>query len=153
MIAQRADGTVELPACLAALENPKTGPQLEIGRFGETVNWKNPKSALSWEFVLAQPGEYEVEALTSTDRNGQWPSQGRELKLVAARKPLSAALKDNGRERDPKAPPWRQEVVTRMGRIKIAKPGVHSLAARLGDGAIQAGPGVNLQGVRLRPAP
>jgi len=127
---QQPNGAVILGSYNGQIREPAKGlkprDRLVRGRFGAVENWTNTKASLSWEFKLAKPGAYNVVVLSSTDREGQWLA-GHRVKVTVGRQAVKGALKDQGRTWNPKAPTSYSDVATKIGRVSLAKAGIHTV--------------------------
>jgi hypothetical protein len=111
------------------MHQAQTGPQAVMGRFHNVERWFNAKTWFSWEFKVMAPGAFDVALISAAERTGAWEG-GHEVKIAVARQSLKAVVKDDGRSQDPKAPTWWTDVVSKLGRVTIAKPGVHTLSLK-----------------------
>ena len=147
---QNADGRILCEAYNGEIQSPKTGSQLARGRFGTLENWLTATHRVNWTVKVARPGNYAVEVLTQTDRNGKWEG-GHKAKLSVGRASVSAALKESERLDNPKANSELRDVVSVLGQIAIASPGTHILTLRMEKIVGKKSPGPRLRGVRLIP--
>ena len=150
-ILQNPDGRIQLDAHSAEIQEAKTGTSLEKGRFGTIERWRSTGHRVSWDVKVAEPGEFDVVVLTQTEHSGRW-ERGHRMKLSAGRQSASGSLKDEGRLDNPRANAFLLDVVSTLGRIKIAKAGTHTVTLRVEKLAKGMKIGPKVREVHLLPA-
>lgn len=147
---QNADGRILLEAHNAQIKSPKTGKQLTRGRFGTIENWFATSHRVTWTVKVAQPGTYDVIALTQTDRAGKWEG-GHKAKLTIGRTSVSNTLKEQERRDNPKANADLRDVVSPLGQITIQKAGTHDITLRMEKIIQKKGLGPKLRAIQFLP--
>jgi alpha-L-fucosidase len=147
---QNADGRILLEAHNGQIKSPKTGSQLIRGRFGTIENWFATNHRVTWTVKVATPGNYQVNILTQTDRNGQWEG-GHQTKLTLGQTSITATLKEQERRDNPKANSDLRDVVSSLGQITINKPGTHDITLRMEKIMKKNGLGPKLRAIQCIP--
>ena len=147
---QNADGRILLEACNGQTHQAKSGAQLTRGRFGTVESWSSKQQSVSWDFKVAEPGDFDVVVLSQTQRDAKWRG-GHKVKLTIGKRSTAGTLKETRRVDNPKAPAHLKDVVSSVGRITISRPGAVRLTLRAEKLAKQRGPGLKLRAVQLIP--
>ena len=117
-IKPQEDGTVELVAALADFPTPAKGgtPRFQEGETGNEVGyWDNPESSVSWDFTGAKPGEYEVLAEVSGNKDAKIMVEFGDQKLAA---PLANTKN------------YANYQIQNLGKIRVANDGKQTIVVK-----------------------
>jgi alpha-L-fucosidase len=147
---QQPDFSVTLPAFLS--EAHKLGDQgLRLDSRGVIERWLNKDEWLNWDFKVNHPGAFDVVLLSSEQKYGRDWEGGHTIAIEVAGQKLQGQVDNHGKEENPANPYWKY-VISRIGRVKIDKPGRYSLTLKpetiRGDKKL----GLTLVSLRLIPA-
>jgi alpha-L-fucosidase len=145
---QQPDRSVTLPAYLAHLHKTASPPNLGLDSRGVIEKWLNKDEQVSWDFKVTSPGTFDVVVLTSEQKYGRDWEGDHQVAIEVAGSLLRGAIANQGREVNPRNPYWKY-VISKIGQVKIDKPGRHSLALK--PETIQTGKqlGLTLVSVKL----
>jgi alpha-L-fucosidase len=147
---QQPDRSITLQPSLGELHRSGDS-DLELDSRGAIEGWTRAGDWVDWRFKVNHPGSFDVELVTSETRSGYGRDGGQQVTLEVGSQKLEAKLADDGKEQDPTDPYWLR-VISRMGRIRLAKPGAYQAALK--TTSIPPGQrfGLTLVQVRLVPA-
>jgi len=148
---QAPDGQVLLEASNGETSQGRGGRALAEGRFGTVEGWSSKQQALSWTLKLAKGGDFDVEVVSQTERTGGWGG-GHKVKLASGRRSVQGQLREDARELNPRAPVHLQDVVSKVGRITLARPGTTQLVLRMEQLPKRKDTTLKVRGIRLTPA-
>ncbi len=113
--------------------------------------WTSTEDSIAWNFKVNHPGAFDVELVTSQQKDGNGWDGGQHVALDVASQQLAKIVVEDGKEINPANPYWPY-VITNMGRIRVEKAG--SYAASIKADSIPDGQkfGLTLVSVRLVPA-
>ncbi|MFP4057266.1 MAG: alpha-L-fucosidase [Candidatus Brocadiia bacterium] len=146
---QQPDGAVTLPAHMACLHVPKTGRQMRLGRAGTTENWLNKRNWLSWDFKVFHPATFEARVHTVA-RGTKWQG-GHRVKVAVGGRTLGRTLRADEHVDSPRAK-HAPEAATKLGTVRLSRPGVYSLKLRAEHIRPDLPRGLCVSEVRLVPA-
>ena len=149
-ITQDGDGRITLEAHSAQIHQPGGAAPLARGRFGTIENWLNAGNRVTWDLKLARPGTYEVVVLTQTEHNGAWEG-GHQARVSLGRRTARGTIRKREVRENPRANAYLRDVVSPIGQIEIAKPGMTTLSLRMEKIAKKKGLGPKLRAVQLVP--
>lgn len=144
---EQADGRLSLPAAAAEIRQARGGSPLTIGRSGATQNWRNKSQSLSWTIKVPRPGRFRVEALTAKARREPQPGRHR-LRVAVAGRRLSSELRADGVSDSPRAQ-YHPETISRLGSVRIERPGVYSVTVKAEPIGRQGSSGLAFMGLDL----
>jgi hypothetical protein len=115
-----------------------------------TTGWTAAGGSIDWTFKLNRPGAFEVEVITSEQKDGRNWDGGQTVAVTAGGQSTLGAIAKEGRELNPANPYWPY-VVSKLGRLSINKAGEQQLSIKATD--IPAGQkfGLTVVAVRLVP--
>jgi alpha-L-fucosidase len=131
---QSANGTVELKANQGKIETTAEKPTMRIDNRGVAENWKSEADSLSWQFKLVEPGTYDVVLVTSEQKLRHPPTQdpwdgGHKVTIEVADQKVSGVVEAQEKRIPPFNPYWPYPL-TKLGRIKLAKPGMYTASLK-----------------------
>ena len=135
-IQQPKDGVITLKAVDAAI-NGTTARYESSGGLDNIGFWTNPKDSVSWKFVVAKPGAFQVQ-ITYACENGVG---GSTYTINVGDQEVPGEVKDTTS--------WTDFVTEEIGTLKLPEPGKYTLTVQP-----KAMPGyavMNLKAVTLRP--
>ncbi|OGV78143.1 MAG: hypothetical protein A3K19_15635 [Lentisphaerae bacterium RIFOXYB12_FULL_65_16] len=144
---QQPSGTVVLPVYMAGLHSAGGAPALAINRAGLLDNLKGPQSSVTWDFKLAQPGEYEAKVVIGCPHHGGKAGDGQRVVLTLGDHKLRGVLKADEKVEGARTQ-YFPEFAASLGRIRLDQSG--TLHAELK--AEEAPNGLALASVHLAPA-
>ena len=146
---QQPDRTVSLPAYLGELHGG-AGSGARLDSRGVMERWTDARDWMEWSFKVNHPGAFEVEVITSQQKYGQGWDGGQRVTIEGVSQKLTHAIGDDGRLDNPANPYWPY-VISKMGRVQVAKSGKYTLTLKPEE--IPAGQkyGLTLVSVRLAP--
>jgi len=142
-IVQNDDTNVVLPAHIAKLHKNNINSQICISRSGVIEKWFSVDDWLEWDFIVLNPGKYELELVIKTDFWGEWDF-GHELEIVLGDQKMSCTIVDDGVQTFP-----YQERAIKVGTVSFEKRGVYRLFIRPVKLCSKNLKGLNLLSVRL----
>ncbi|HWS85886.1 MAG TPA: alpha-L-fucosidase [Pyrinomonadaceae bacterium] len=152
MLTQQPGGTVTLPAHLAEVHRAAAGGEgLRFDTRGVAERWTNKDEWLNWDFRVVRPGEYDVVVVTSEQKYGRDWEGGHEVLIESAGQTLRGKVGRDGKEVDPANPYWPY-VVSRLGRLRVDRPGRAGLSLKPQTLVSDKKLGLTLVNVRLVPA-
>ena len=150
-LTQQPDGSVTLPAHLAEVHRAGgAGEGLRFDTRGVAERWTNKDDWVAWDFRVVRPGEYDVVVVTSEQKYGRDWEGGHELSIEAAGQSLRGKVERAGKEVDPANPYWPY-VISRVGRLRVERPGRYGLALKPQTIRSEKRLGLTLVSVRLVP--
>ena len=126
---QQPDGSVTLPAFLSNVHKAGGGEGLRFDSRGVAERWLNKNEWVDWNYKISKPGDFDVVVLTSEQKYGRDWEGGHSVTLETAGQKLTAKVENNGKEENPTNPYWKY-VISKMGRVKIDKPGQYTLSLK-----------------------
>jgi len=145
---QQPDSTITLPAYLGKIHGDR--PQLRLDGRGVVERWVDPKEWLSWEFQVSRAGEYNVEVITSQQKYGNGWEGGHRVTVSLTDPEVKGAIGDDGRLENPSNPYWPY-VISKLGTLKITKPGLQKLFLKPETIEAQKKLGLTLVAIKLAP--
>lgn len=146
---QQPDSTITLPAYLGEIHGGDR-PQLRLDSRGVVERWVDPKEWLSWDFQVSRAGEYDVAVITSQQKHGAGWEGGHLVAVALGGGVVKGAVGDDGRLENPSNPYWPY-VISKVGTLKIAKPGSQNLILKSERIEAQKKLGLTLVAVKLTP--
>jgi alpha-L-fucosidase len=126
---QEPDGLLNLLTAEARPGSDRGRPALHITALGFTSGWKQTADWLEWNATVMQPGQYDVEVVTTHQHLEPW-SGGHTARIEAAGKTLRKKLtRDSELDYTQKA--YFPRIITRMGRVELKQPGPFRLRLHL----------------------
>ena len=146
---QQPDRTVSLPAYLGELHGG-AGSGARLDSRGVMERWTDAHDWMEWSFKVNHPGTFDVEVITSQQKYGQGWDGGQRVTIEGVSQKLTHAISDDGKLDNPANPYWPY-VISKMGRVQVAKSGKYTLTLKPEE--IPAGQkyGLTLVSVRLAP--
>jgi hypothetical protein len=116
-IAQRADGSVVLPAHDVTIHGSTV--RYEPPAHKNTIGyWTKAEDWVSWDFAITNAGTFAVEILQGCGKG----SGGSEVELAAGDQKLKFAVQDTGH--------FQNFVARDIGKLKLVQPGRYTLSVR-----------------------
>lgn len=132
-LAQKSDGSIDLPASEAALHGSTL--QYESGGGHDNIGyWTNPEDWVDWEFTISHPGKFEVAALVAALGSGSF-------ELSVAGQTLRGAAPVTGN--------YTEFTTLKLGTIALPNAGKTALAVKPIKDGWQP---LNLKSIHLEPA-
>jgi len=132
-ILQQPDGTIKLEAFRAEVHSERSSPRLRFDPRGIAAGWRDAGEWLSWQAKILRPGEYDVSLYSTTAKYAYRPSYGwdggHRVRFQIGDSTTSGVVDDDGQFIDLKNPYWI-DVRSKIGRVKVAAPGVHRVELR-----------------------
>jgi len=125
---QQPDGTITLPPILGDTHK-SAGSEMRLDSRGVTERWTNAGDWIEWNYKVNRPGEFQVDLITSQQKYGNGWDGGQRLVARTAGQDLAATVADDEKEVNPANPYWPY-VVTKLGRVRLDKPGAYSLSLK-----------------------
>ncbi|MBM4436482.1 MAG: alpha-L-fucosidase [Actinobacteria bacterium] len=122
---QQPDGTVALIPSMGERDTPSGAEGIEIAQSGLT-QWYDPASALTWRMRVSTPRTFEVRVVTGTQRGLRVWETGHRVAVHVAGATLEADLTPDERIESAHAH-YFPEFATRLGTVRIDRPGVYDL--------------------------
>ena len=126
---QQPDGSVTLPAFLSNVHKAAGEEGLRFDSRGVAERWLNKNEWVDWNYKISKPGDFDIVVLTSEQKYGRDWEGGHSVSLETAGQKLTAKVENNGKEENPTNPYWKY-VISKMGRVKIDKPGQYTLSLK-----------------------
>ena len=142
---QQPDGSILLPAIAADIHNveqpliekdtghagtdavvQKVTNRIEIAPLGCTINWLDPQNYVSWDFMVYQGGDYQIDLSTSAVRHSNPWKGGHQISLrfddgMPVKTTVQADVYDQGAYSA-----YYQSAITHCGTVSL-QPGKHRL--------------------------
>ena len=147
---QQPDGTVSLPAHMAKQHAAKGRPKIAVGRGGAIEGWHTTDNWLSWDFRVSEPGEFEIKVATAAAGHGRTWQGGHKVAVEVDGKTIKGTLTADEQVDSPRAQ-YFPEAATRLGKIKIDKPGTHQLTIKATQVKKDVPAGLTISSVQLVP--
>lgn len=147
---QQPDGTVTLAAYMGDLHRASKGSEMRLDSRGVIEKWLSREDWVGWSFKVSRAGAFEVVLLTSEQKYGRDWEGGHRVRAEVAGQSVQGSVSDNGKDQNPANPYWKY-VISKIGRVEIAKPGKYSLALRPEAIQSQKQLGLTLVSVKLVP--
>lgn len=113
---QAPDGSIALPASAAAIHGKAA--RYESGGAKDNIGyWSNAADWVSWEFVLAKPGTFEVEVIQACA-----PGSGGGYTIALAGQQLQGKVKETGG--------WDRYASEKLGEVKLEREGRFTLSLK-----------------------
>lgn len=153
---QRENGDIVLESHRAEFHKANADSALTLSRSGVTTNWSDAGDWLSWEFIVATPGTFQVDIVSLAEKArdalgesvGRWEG-GHSVAIEAAGQQLVCELKEDERIVSSRSL-YFNRIVSRCGTIRIAEPGTYRLQLKPLDLKFDMELGLKLVAVRLR---
>ncbi|HYJ46720.1 MAG TPA: alpha-L-fucosidase [Pyrinomonadaceae bacterium] len=146
---QQPDSSVTLPAFLSEVHKAG-GEGLRFDSRGVAERWLNKDEWLSWDFKVSRPGTFDVVLLTSEQKYGRDWEGGHTVDVEVAGQKLKGTVENNGKEENPANPYWKY-VISKVGRVRVDKPGKYSLELKPETIRAEKKLGLTLVSVKLIP--
>lgn len=142
---QQPDGSVTLPAHMAALKGPKA---LRIDRAGSVAGWKSTSPSLTWSFRISEPGPFRVLVGSHVDRHLRKRFGNHDVKVTEGRRSVKgkAGVKDVVEDARVNR---RHTAWSEIGKLTLDAPGEHTVRLSATRVAKRAEAGFPATGVRL----
>ncbi len=147
-LVQQNSGNIYLPAHMADIQSPKSGPAIGLDRSGIVTGWTRKQGKLVWEFMLREPGTYAVQVSTAALTGPRVWKGGHTVELKIAGKTFTKKLRKDEVLDTPRTR-YIPEVVTRLGKITLKKPGLFSVELKALEINSKAPGGLHLSEVSL----
>jgi|LSQX01.3.fsa_nt_gb alpha-L-fucosidase len=144
--APQISGVIVLPGYLADLSQAR-GAQIDRG--GSVTGFREPGASLSWQFMVPEAVDYEVQVVLGSPYHRRDPQAGQTVTVEVAGESLSGVLDTEQRVDTPRAQ-YFPEYQTTLGTVTFDRAGKQSLTLTL-DGLGDAAD-CTLAEVRLLPA-
>jgi alpha-L-fucosidase len=144
---QQGDGSILLPAHMAALSGPKA---THVDRAGYVAGWKRTSPSLTWSFRISEPGTFRVLVGSAVDRHQKQRFGDHDVKVTVDRKPITgvAGIKD---VIDDERVNRRHTAWSDIGSLTLDATGEHTATLRVTCTAKDAESGFTATGIRLIP--
>lgn len=149
MLLQQPDGTVTLPAFLGNMHR-SSDQGLRFDSRGVAERWTSKDDWLDWQFKVMRPGAFDVVIVTSEQKYGRGWEGGHVLALDLAGQKFSGTVKNDAKEENPVNPYWPY-VVSKIGRIELAKAAQFNLSLKPETIVADKKLGLTLVSVKLIP--
>ncbi|PYS47074.1 MAG: hypothetical protein DMF68_17085 [Acidobacteria bacterium] len=123
---------------------------MRVDSRGVIERWFNKDEWLSWDFKVSSPGTFDVVLLSSEQKYGKDWEGGHVVDIDVAGEKLKATVENNGKEENPANPYWKY-VISKMGRIRVDKPGKYNLTLKPETIRAEKKLGLTLVSVKLIP--
>ncbi len=110
------DAGIRLSAIQAAIHREAEGSTLQVSRAGSTNDWFDSADWLSWDYVVTEPGEYDVDLVVESSRFGRMWDYGHEVEVIVGSQKLTGHVAKND------APASDGPLTLRMGRLRFDTP-------------------------------
>jgi alpha-L-fucosidase len=147
---QQPGGEVSLPAYLATCNRVAADSTLSLSRSKVIQGWKSTADSLSWQFKANQPGEYQVRVIVSSPHHTRLATTGHEVCVKVAGQSVCGRLNLDEPVASPRAQ-YFPEHATALGAIRLDAPGTCDLTLEATHIVPEAGEGLTVVGVELRP--
>lgn len=155
---QQPDGSLQLPAHLAALKPGKKDADLKLDRSSILTGWKDTKTSVTWEFRVTEPGQFSVSLSTAAVlRPREWVGghtvqmeigQGTIKNGSKAIEALKKKIRKDGELDVPRTKHFK-EAISRIGKVKVSEPGNYTITMKVTDFPAKAVNGLQLSFVKL----
>jgi hypothetical protein len=126
-----------------------SGPNMGPGPAGKIENWDSTKDYLTWDCRILRAGVYEAVVQTMAWKYEPWKG-GHEVALEMAGSTVRGRIEDHGRIQTLRNLHF-EEAVTRLGCLRIDKPGRYPVTLRATHIAPELQQGLSVSGLRLIP--
>lgn len=147
---QQPDNSVTLPAFLSNVHKTAGENGLRFDTRGVAERWTNKDEWVDWDFKITKPGAFEVVVLTSEQKYGRDWEGGHTLGIEIAGQKLTGKVENNGKEENAANPYWKY-VISKMGRVRVDKPGKYHLILKPETIQAEKKLGLTLVSVKLVP--
>ena len=138
-------GCIELPVCLSSIHATNGSPQLRVNITGVAKDWFSVEDWLSWEFLCAHPGEFDVLVTISSNFYGLWDF-GHKIVVKCGDYENHLLIEDSGIPTN-----GYQQRTFDAGQIRIDSDGKHAISIKALSLACVKGQGFQLSSVKLQP--
>ncbi|NPV48611.1 MAG: alpha-L-fucosidase [Armatimonadetes bacterium] len=147
---QQPDGKISLPVYMGELQpaGPESG--LSLSRAKVAQGWKSLEDRVSWRMKVRQPGTFEVRAIVSSPYHGGQTARGHEVEVTVAGQAVRGVLNLDEKVDSPRAR-YFPEYATALGMVTLDAAGTYDLSVQATYLVPEAGEGLTLAGVELRP--
>jgi len=128
-IIQQPNGVADLYAYLGTPHKAESGSSLRTDSRGVAEHWTNKADWLDWNFKLAQPGNFNVVVVTSSQKNNHKWEGGHKVAIEMAGQKLEGKINKDGQDADPVKPYW-DYIDSNIGQVNIEKGGEYTLSLR-----------------------
>ena len=128
-IIQQPNGVADLYAYLGNVHKADSGSSLRTDSRGVAEHWTNKADWLDWNFKLAQPGNFNVVLVTSSQKNNHKWEGGHKVSVAIAGTKLTGDINKDTQEADPVKPYW-DYIDSNIGQVNIEKGGEYTLSLR-----------------------
>jgi alpha-L-fucosidase len=127
-VTQQPGGVVQLFSYLGDVR--ATGDsKLRLDTRGVTTGWTTSGGSIDWTFRVTRPGAFEVEVITSEQKEGRGWDSGQRVSVTSGGQTVAGEIANGGREINPANPYWPY-VVSPIGRLNIPRAGEHRLSLK-----------------------
>jgi alpha-L-fucosidase len=138
-------GSIQFPACLAAIRTAAGQPRALVNITGVVKNWLSTEDWFEWEFLCEHPKDFEVSVTITTGYHGVWDF-GHKAIVECDGEKIPFTVEDSGVPTD-----HFQKRVILAGRIRIGSEGLHCLSIKALKLSCAKGQGFQLSAVQLQP--
>jgi alpha-L-fucosidase len=121
---QQPSGTVELKANHGTIQSRSGTPTMSFDARGVAQKWTSTDDALAWDFKVVQPGAFDVILVTSEQKYGRGWEGGHKVVLDFDGQKVPGVVEAQEKRVPPHNPYWPY-AVTKLGRVTLAKAGLH----------------------------
>ncbi len=147
---QQPDGGVLLPIHLATVAGPEGSRPPPLTRGGLLQGWTDTAHRVAWSFRLAAPGEYDVRVVLGSPHWERPVGKGHRLAVTVGGRTVEGILTSEEEIRGHRTTHFRL-AATRLGRVRLDRPGELALETRALEIAPDVSEGIALLSVELRP--
>ena len=122
---QQPDASITLPVHLSRV-HAKT---LKFDTRGVAEHWTDKDDWVEWEFLVSQPGTFDVAAITSEQKYGANWEGGHHIAVRIGEQEIKGTINRDGKVENPANPYWPY-VLSKLGRIRIDKAGTYKLTLK-----------------------
>jgi hypothetical protein len=127
-VTQQPDGIVRLFSYLGDVR-AMGDSKMRLDTRGVTTGWTASGGSIDWTFRVTRPGAFEVEVITSEQKEGRGWDSGQRVSVSSGGQTVAGEITNGGREINPANPYWPY-VVSNIGRLNIPKSGEHRLSLK-----------------------
>jgi alpha-L-fucosidase len=138
-------GCIEFPACLSSIHSSDECPRMTVNITGIVKNWSSTSDWLSWEFLCAHPGEYDVMVSLSSNFWGLWDF-GHKIDIECGENVNHLLIEDTGVPTT-----GYQQRTYSAGTVSVDSEGQHRISIKATSLSCTNGQGFQLSSVRLQP--
>jgi alpha-L-fucosidase len=150
-ITQQPSGAVTLAAHLAEIQKGSSGSKISVDSRGVISGWLDPQDSLKWDFKVFRPGAFEIVVLTAAPGRGASLDDNHKVTVDVAGQRVEGALSQGEQKVDPSNPRMQYQI-SKLGQVKIAKPGAYQLSLKPQTIETRRKGGLTLASIKLVPA-